>query len=262
MRPPQILREGDVFEGKVPITSHISVGRRAFLLRIGASQVAREAAPGQFLMFRVGPTYDPLLRRPFSVCRVVGEEVEVMYRVVGRGTALLSERRPGEELKVLGPLGRGFRPPHGPPLLVAGGMGVAPLIFWAQRLRELGYGPTVLLGAASAGELLGEGILREVGAEVRVATEDGSLGFRGTVVELLERELEPSHFVYACGPSGMLRRVVALVEAKGLPCQISVEEVMACGVGACMGCAVRARAGGYLLACKDGPVFDGEEVTL
>jgi len=251
-----------MYEGKVPIAAHIPVGPRVFLLRIRASQVAREATPGQFLLLRVAPTHDPLLRRPFSVCRAAGDEVEVLYRVVGRGTALLSERRPGDELEVMGPLGRGFRPPDGSPLLVAGGMGVAPLIFWAQRLRKMGYDPTVLLGAASEGELFGEDLLREVGAEVQIATEDGSRGFGGTVVELLERVLEPFHCVYACGPSGMLKRVVVLAEAKGVPCQISVEEAMACGVGACMGCAVRARAGGYLLVCRDGPVFDGGEVAL
>ncbi|RKY65990.1 MAG: dihydroorotate dehydrogenase electron transfer subunit [Candidatus Latescibacterota bacterium] len=251
-----------MFEGKASVTANMCMGPSAFLLRMRAPAVAREAEPGQFVLLRVSTTYDPLLRRPFSICRTVGDEVEILYKVVGRGTSLLSEARPGDELEVMGPLGRGFMPPQGTPLLVAGGMGVAPLAFWAGKLRDMGHEPEVLLGAATSGELFGRKLLEDAGARVEVATEDGSEGFAGTVTELLGRVLEPSHHVYACGPRGMLRKVVALTEEMEVPCQISVEEVMACGVGACMGCAVRAREGGYLLVCRDGPVFDGRKLVL
>ena len=247
-----------------------------FRLRLSSPRIAREAQPGQFLHLRIREGTDPLLRRPFSIHRVDRErgEVQVLYQVVGRGTRLLSRRPTGECLDVLGPLGHGFEvcEEGGGVLLVAGGIGMAPLIFlWEDLFR--GRAVTALIGARSRDGILCHDLLRSGGATVHIATDDGSFGHRGLVTDLLNAQLEAgreasaSPVVYACGPVAMLASVAALCRAYGVPCQVSLESRMACGVGACLGCVLKVRSSvppGYATkrVCKEGPVFDAEEVIF
>lgn len=220
-------------------------------------------APGQFVMLSPGPVaagcYDPLLPRPMAVYRESGaEEIEILYKVTGRGTRRMAETRPGERLRLVGPLGRPFPPPQSHAVLVGGGTGIASLYELAARTRS----PlTVLLGARSADDLMGASDFESLGVPLRVATEDGSQGLRGLVTELLEEELaaHPALTVYACGPTAMMRRCHELAAQRSR--FVSLENHMACGFGVCLGCAVPLRRGGFALVCRDGPVFDSDAIA-
>jgi dihydroorotate dehydrogenase electron transfer subunit len=195
-----------------------------------------------------------------------GSEVEVLYKVSGRGTSLLSEAEPGQRLSVVGPLGRGFSEPASGTraILVGGGTGVASLYGLAQAALGRGAGVSVLLGARTAGDLMARGDFSRLGVDLRVATEDASEGHRGLVTELLEELLgaqgEVSPTLYACGPTPMMRACAEIAEARSLPCFVSLENRMACGFGVCLGCAVPVSAGGYGLVCREGPVFEAGDV--
>lgn len=233
------------------------------------------SAPGQFAMLSPGATgaaarFDPLLPRPMAVYRAApepgGAAVEVLYKVSGRGTRLLADARPGERVRVVGPLGVGFPlpAPGQRALLVGGGTGIASLHDLAAAAR--GRGPVVvLLGARSAGDLMGHGDLAALGIELRVATEDGSAGRRGQVTALLEQALaEPGagdDLVYACGPTPMMRRSAEIAAGRGRRCLVSLENRMACGFGVCLGCAVPRAGGGFALVCRDGPVLGAETLA-
>ena len=240
-------------------------GRR---LRLAVGTDWPEAAPGQFVMLSPGaipavPRVDPLLPRPMAIFRREAAALHVLYKVTGRGTALLADAAPGSRVRVVGPLGRGFALPAAGDLalLVGGGTGTASLFDLAASAAAAGARVRVLLGARSAGDLLAEADFRALGARVEVATEDGARGHRGLVTELLERALaEPEGAeaarVYACGPTAMMRRAAEIAGAAGRPCQVSLENRMACGFGVCLGCAVKRASEGYGLVCRDGPVFD------
>jgi dihydroorotate dehydrogenase electron transfer subunit len=216
-----------------------------------------------------------------------GAEIEIVYRASGRGTTLLSTLGRGNAMQVLGPLGgHGFRAAPNPAILVGGGVGIPPLVALAESLaaarrratpnprRDPGRGtrdagPLVLVGGRTDQDVLGVADFRRAGCGVRVATDDGSMGHRGLVTDLLEAALArgrnggPKPAIYACGPEGMLKAVHRIALAAGLPCQLSLEANMACGFGGCMGCAIPVRGegmGAYKLCCKDGPVFDAREL--
>jgi dihydroorotate dehydrogenase electron transfer subunit len=228
--------------------------------------------PGQFVMLSPGPQAaaprsDPLLPRPMAVYRerrAGGEaEIEILFKRHGRGTALLAECAPGARVGVVGPLGRGFAlPAAGSALLVAGGTGIASVYELAARLLRRGTRAAVLLGARSAGDLMGAQDFAALGARLEIATEDGSQGKRGLVTELLESELarDASSHVYACGPTAMMRRCAEIAAARGAACSVSLENPMACGFGVCLGCAAPLASGGFALVCRDGPVFDARAV--
>ncbi len=241
-----------------------------FLFRLHAPDIAENALPGQFVMVRSGPEeeHDPLLRRPFSIHKAHHSEkwIEILFRVAGRGTRLMARQRVGAFLQVLGPLGTGFRLRTGKiPILVGGGLGAAPLLFLAENLDE--KKAVVVLGAVTRGQLLRLEAFAGTGLEVLVATEDGSLGNRGLVTEVLDRlllgldpEVRRDVAVFACGPMPMMRAVAGLCGNYGVECQVSLETVMACGLGLCLGCAVHADNGGYLHVCRQGPVFSAGRV--
>jgi len=219
--------------------------------------------PGQFAMLAAGERWGggegdrPHLPRAFSVARVRGGEAQFLLEDVGPGSRRLCELRAGEGIWVLGPLGRGFTPPPSGrrAILVGGGVGIAPL---AMLQDELECGATVLLGFRDGTRAEGAVLL----AGATVATDDGSVGHHGLVTELLEAEIgrDPAAVVYACGPAGMLEGVRAMCEASGVPAQLALEAGMACGFGACFGCVVPRRGGGYLRVCVDGPVIDAAEL--
>lgn len=256
------------------ILSVTGVAREHYLIKVKAEQAALAARPGQFVYVQVGRELDPLLRRPFSIADADPEKgiIQILFRVVGRGTNLLSRYRAGSFLDFLGPLGSGFTWDNtdNKAIIVAGGIGVAPLIFLARRLAAEARQVEFFLGVRTLEELVGERALRERGIEPVIATEDGSCGHKGLVTDLLEMRLKRNNFpdrLFSCGPGPMLSRVVELSRTYRIPVQVSVEERMACGIGACLGCAVPVRDRGkddiqYLRVCRDGPVFNGEKVIF
>ncbi|MBU0665145.1 MAG: dihydroorotate dehydrogenase electron transfer subunit [Proteobacteria bacterium] len=236
-------------------------------MTLNAPDIAAAAIPGQFVMVQTAPGLDPLLRRPFSIHQVSSEGfLQILFKVVGRGTERLAQCRAGEQLSLLGPLGNGFvlgESDHA--CLVGGGMGIAPMLFLASRLLQKsheGVRPRVVLGARNHEELVPlMGDFLDVGIEVLAATDDGSFGHYGLVTDVLKTlNLTSQSTVYSCGPRPMMAAIHHLCQKKNIPCQVSVETVMACGMGACLGCAVPLKAGGYAHACSDGPVFEAREL--
>jgi dihydroorotate dehydrogenase electron transfer subunit len=241
---------------------------------LSAPEIAHQASPGQFIHVKVSDSYTPLLRRPFSVHRVQGQKIKLLYKVVGKGTEILSRKKKGGYLDILGPLGSGYRLPSvtshiSDVILVAGGIGVASLMFLAESLLvanpELSI--LVLIGAKNREELLCERDFRRLGCRIKVATENGTRGYKGLASELLEKCLplskdtfKPS--VFACGPTEMLKRIGEISRRHQFPCQVSLEEHLGCGIGACLGCVIKAKSSTYTYkrVCKDGPVFDAGEL--
>lgn len=265
------------------VTANRDLGHGYFCVAVEAEGLRPAFRPGQFFMLRVLNGSDPLLPRAYSIFRLgrgrrgKAARADFLYKVVGRGTAQLAAQRPGAALDLLGPLGNEFTVPPGTTevLLVAGGIGVPPVVALAEALAARPSrrpAMAAFLGGRSKPDVLCAADFRRAGARVSIATEDGSAGRRGLVTDLLERHLagQPpaGRAIYACGPPGMLRRVAKVAAAHGLPCQLSMEAPMGCGIGICMGCAVPVRgreaAGApavrYRLCCKDGPVFDGCEI--
>ena len=238
-----------------------------FRLTLASQAIAASAAPGQFVMIRTGTAHDPLLRRPFSIYQTSSDGTfQIVFKVIGRGTTLLAHCREGEELSVLGPLGRGYRlEQKGQNILVGGGMGIAPMLFLAKRLLKktaLQEPPQVLLGARNKEELQPMLVdFQALGVRVLTATDDGSLGHHGLVTDRL-RKLHPApeSMVYCCGPKPMMAAVAMICRERSLACQVSVETAMACGMGACLGCTIPLQDGSYGHACSDGPVFDAERI--
>ncbi len=230
------------------------------------------AEPGQFVHLRAGSGVDPLLRRPFSIhfADERAKEIWLLIRVVGNVTAALARLQVGAKIDLLGPLGRGFPAldEAGKALLVAGGIGLAPLYFLARRRRAAQLPFDLIIGGISGSALPEDLFFYRDGLQPLVATDDGSRGFRGTAVDLLEQQLRlcatPAR-IHACGPIPMLSRAVELGRLFGVPTHISLESVLACAVGACLGCAFPFKSGGsieYRRVCRDGPVFDGEEACF
>jgi len=239
-------------------------------LGLRCSELARSIGPGQFVYIACGDPREMFLRRPFSLHRWLRDEsgnpigIEILVRVKGRGTRWLAGLRPGDSLDVMGPLGTGFRLATDKSrgvMLVAGGIGVAPLMALAERLRERNRDAVVLLGARTAGGVLCEDEFRTLGFKVEVTTDNGSRGRRGLVSELVEEKLaEGQHAIYACGPAPMLAAIARVATERAAPCQVSLEAAMGCGVGACMGCVVAASDGGHRRVCTDGPIFDARDI--
>jgi dihydroorotate dehydrogenase electron transfer subunit len=222
---------------------------------------------GQFYMLAAdrgwgGEDGRPHLARAFSVCRVRGERLGFLVDAIGPGTARLAELEPGEGLWLVGPLGVGFSLPDASarPLLVAGGVGLAPLVVLAESLREAGREPRVMAGFRSSAYAAAGSL---AGPEVALATDDGSAGHHGLVIDLLAgllvRELAEDASVYACGPPAMLESVRRLCSEWSVPAELALEEAMACGFGACFGCVVRTRDG-YRRICVDGPVLSAADL--
>jgi dihydroorotate dehydrogenase electron transfer subunit len=238
-----------------------------FRLTLDCPLIAESAKPGQFVMIRTSFGKDPLLRRPFSVHQTSKDgTIQIYFKVVGRGTHILAHVKTGEELSVFGPLGKGFRlNTHAPAILVGGGLGIAPMLFLAKensRLKKSSSEDLIVLGAREKSELaplLDD--FRQFNRKILTATDDGSLGHHGFVTGLLQSiDLPQGCIVYACGPEPMMAGVNKICRDQGIPCQVSVESVMACGMGACLGCSRPAKSGTYTHVCLQGPVYDAEEL--
>ncbi len=253
---------------EAPVVENRCLNGNYFALKIESEYMACGARPGQFAMVKCGYRHDPLLRRPFSfshLCPDTGR-VGFVYEVRGSGTRWMRELKPGDDLDLLGPLGNGFGPgeDHEATVLIAGGMGVAPLASLAGEMWRKGREFSFFVGAQSKSQVLLMGQLRKYGMPTAVATEDGSQGFEGLVTQLVEKKhgWDEIGTVYACGPTAMLKEVKRLTRESPAPVYLSLEERMACGVGACLGCSVKDSQGGYLRVCADGPVFEAQEVVL
>jgi len=244
-------------------------GSRRLVLRVDGWP---GSLPGQFVMLSPGALpaasrSDPLLPRPMAVYRVWGQDggadVEILYKITGRGTALLAQATPGERVRLVGPLGRGFPEPEPGHrvLLVGGGTGTASLYELAGRASRVAP-VSVLLGARSRDDLMAVEDFKDLGVDLHLVTEDGSTAERGLVTEPLVALLDgdPGAVVYACGPTPMMRRCAELAVERSRPCWVSLENPMACGFGVCLGCAVPRKQGGFALVCRDGPVFDAAAV--
>ncbi|PKM81696.1 MAG: dihydroorotate dehydrogenase electron transfer subunit [Firmicutes bacterium HGW-Firmicutes-14] len=268
------------YSGLAEVVKNQKVGPEHFLMEVFSPELVREAKPGQFAHVRCTNQMDPLLRRPISLHEINHKKgsVSLLYQVVGRGTRLLSGMQAGGEIDIMGPLGNGFNIPEGARkvLIVGGGIGAAPLFPLIIELEERHIEQTVLLGARTTDDIIGYGHLAALGIRTEVATDDGSMGYKGFVTELAEKHVKdpagPDYF-FACGPNPMLRELIKLTRVSGLQGQVSLEEYMGCGVGACLACVCKTTAGGvndpedknefeYKKVCTEGPVFDAGEVIL
>lgn len=263
--PHQLLAE---------VLSNQEITKDHFVLTCVAPEIASEARPGHFVNSRIADEgCDPLLRKPFSIYTVDRAEglISILYSVVGATTRGMARKRPGEYLDLVGPLGgRLFRSDarqdalH---IMVGGGYGVPPLVFLSRELLASNKDSRIafLIGARTKDLLLCEKELRAAGVATHTSTEDGTHGVRGRVTDVLEplveTHRETAMTVYCCGPTSMMRVVGDLCGASGIPCQVSLEVSMPCGVGVCMGCVLDLKDSRRVRCCTDGPVFDAREVA-
>ena len=253
------------------VIKQVKISRDIFLMSLEAEQIACSGQPGQFVHLRTSRSTDPLLRRPYSIHRVNRNEgtIQLMYRVVGKGSESMREAVQGDLIDLIGPLGTAFNLDRifSKALIVAGGMGSAPLFFLIDRILELKKSVIFFWGAQYGQEMFGLKQLQKSGVDLHLTSEDGSLGHRGVVTDLLSSFLKETNISegwegFTCGPAGMLQSVQRLAIDSQFSWQVSYEERMACGVGVCMGCAVEVRQGGYKMVCSDGPVFDLKEIII
>jgi dihydroorotate dehydrogenase electron transfer subunit len=261
----------------IEVRENLLLARQTYRIRLHCPELARAIRPGQFLMIRLPGHSDPLLGRPFALYDTVLDEtgqpstVDVVYLVVGKLTGLLAMLRPGDRIEIWGPLGNGFPDFHDLDhiALVAGGIGQTPFLAHVRDLLgSRGYGGrpprrmaqrvSLYYGVRTADLVAGVEDFRAAGASVHLASDDGTLGFRGFVTQLLETQEPPQHFV-GCGPEPMLRALAKLARRWGVPCHLSLETPMACGVGICFSCVTRIRTAegwDYRRVCVEGPIFD------
>jgi dihydroorotate dehydrogenase electron transfer subunit len=242
------------------------VADNVYVLAFESPRIAATAIPGQFLNVKPDFSLDPLLRRAYSVHRVIGAEIELIFNVVGKGSAIFASKRRGDTLDVMGPLGVPFHfdGSYRTAILVSGGVGIAPMPFLGDVLARTGRDVVNIYGARTAAMIADDGRL----INARYATDDGSLGFRGNVVGALEAYLEAEQpadpRVFACGPNRMLGALGDFCAARGLDLEVSLECQMACGIGICQGCPVEMATGSrkYTLVCTHGPNYDIRDIVL
>lgn len=234
-----------------------------YTLRVLAPSIAVDAKPGQFCNIKVNKDYLPLLRRPFSISEIDDDYVSFMFNIVGIGTDILSRKRKGDIIDIIGPLGVGFsfEGDYKNALIIAGGIGSAPFPYLIQEIND-DKNIFCFVGGRSKVDVISYGL-----KNIFISTDDGSEGFHGNVVQLLETKIDNydknKTRIFACGPNPMLRAVSEFSINRGINCEISTESVMACGFGICQGCVIQNRKNdSFVLVCKDGPVFNAEDVTI
>ncbi|HEY5674585.1 MAG TPA: dihydroorotate dehydrogenase electron transfer subunit [Malonomonas sp.] len=264
---------------KTIVLSNQEISPGYYRMRILAPDYQQLATPGQFVMFRVQHSFLPLLRRPFGIFRVgfmppdcdgmpEKEFIEIIYKVVGSGTEIMQELHQGDRIELLGPLGHGFDlgDPAEEKILVGGGIGLVPLYMLAEKLVQTSK-VRLLMGGRTRDDIITVTEFERLGVGTYVSTEDGSLGEQGLVTRVLEKKLDahPKSSVFACGPMPMIDAVQRICAKRGTSLQVSLEALMACGVGACLGCVVKGVGHSdaqprYLCTCKHGPVFRAEQL--
>jgi dihydroorotate dehydrogenase electron transfer subunit len=256
-----------VVQEVVRIDSNREIAEGLFLLRFTSEQIAVHAQPGQFVNVRTVLGWSPLLlRRPFSISRVIGTTIEILFGIVGAGTRVLASKNAGEEIDVLGPLGTPFKIDNatGTAVIVGGGLGIAPFPFLTDSLEKNKSTKIItFIGSRSTFHVEQLHLRKPI-----FATDDGSTGFKGTVVDCLAdyrrtHSLEKPK-IFGCGPTKMLAALSAFAQANNLACELSLEGDMACGIGICQGCPVERNGGKkkYALVCTEGPTFDSRDITL
>ncbi len=248
------------------VTSVQLLADNIFLLGFVAPFIAENVRPGQFINLRTTYASEPLLRRPFSVCSVHDDTVSIIFNAIGKGTELLCRKKPGDLLDVLGPLGVPFSidgNQFDTAILVAGGLGIAPLPITQMHLKRMGKSVQCFIGTRTKESLPGLGL-----ENLHVATDNGSEGFHGNVVDLL-MHIVPSFSgervkLFGCGPTPMLKALASFALERNIPCEVSLEGPMACGFGICQGCPVELNGSEkkYALMCKEGPTFDIRRVIF
>ena len=265
-----------MIQEKIQVLWNKKVGPGYYKIGLNCHREYSEANPGQFVMLRICGQIEPLLRRPFSIHRLILQNgqfkgIEILYKVVGKFTKKLSELKKNDLIDMLGPLGKGFSIPKNIKriFIAAGGIGVAPIVFLASQLKNNNVDISrcsIFLGGRSKDDILCLDDFDQLKMNVELTSDDGSAGSKCLVTHPLEVALaeRSPDILYACGPLEMLKSVVVLVQKFAVKCQISVETMMACGMGACMGCAVKRRKESkkYFHACVNGPVFDANQIKL
>lgn len=252
-----------MMEVPAEVLSNKPVGNQIYHLKLKVNKFP-SSKPGQFVMVKVNEGFSPLLRRPFAIFNQLKDYIEICYKVVGEGTEILSQKSPGESVRVLGPLGNGFKVSGAASIIISGGIGIATLFY---LIKKLGKKATVLYGAKDKSEFVFLQDIKKTGARIFVTTEDGSIGRKGMVTELLDEKLIEGHkYIYACGPNIMLKKIARFAERFSIDCQVSMEAKMACGFGVCLGCVVPVTNSGseekeYSRVCADGPVFDARVIN-
>jgi dihydroorotate dehydrogenase electron transfer subunit len=218
---------------------------------------------GQFFMLQTARTNDPLLKRPFSLFRYQGGILQFLYRIRGKGTECLSVAKAGDIIQLLGPLGNAYPPPEGDFIVVSGGIGIASIFMLLEKYKQKAY---LFCGARNCDELLMIDEAKALAKDICMTTDDGTACRKGLITEPFKDFIASSSFeknplpIYSCGPIPMLKELAVIIEGRGLTCYASLEEVMACGVGACLGCVTKTKAG-YNRVCKEGPVFRIEDIV-
>ena len=249
---------------KAAVYSQVQLAEGIFSMWLGAGEMAKAAVPGQFIAVYPNDSAR-LLPRPISICETDPEKelLRIVYRVAGEGTKELSSCRAGDTLSIMGPLGNGFPLKDKKALLIGGGIGIPPML---ELAKALSCEKTAVLGYRDSQTFLAEEIGKDAG--LAVATEDGSVGTKGTVLDAIKAQGLKADIIYACGPTPMLRALKEYAAKEGIECWISLEELMACGVGACLGCVCHSKDVDEhsnvrnKRVCKDGPVFLADEVEL
>ena len=274
---------------RATVIEHEPMARNTWRMKLDCPEIARQILPGQFFMVRLPGRSDPLLGRPFALYDIDHDDagqprgLDFGYVVVGKMTSLLESLQAGDTVELWGPLGNGFPPPTaGHLVIVAGGIGVTPFLavirealrrrVYGQPPRELGHVPariTLCYGVRSAEFLAGVEEFRREGIDVRIATDDGSVGHRGFVTELLQQLLDeptPPAAVYCCGPEPLMHAVARLTDTANVPCWLSLETPMACGFGACFSCVTKVKqddgSWDYRRVCVEGPVFPAKQLAF
>jgi len=253
-----------VFIIDAPVEETIELENNIYLLKVFAPEITSIIKPGQFLNVRVSDRMHPLLRRPFSACDVIGDHLYLMFNILGQGTNILAHKPKGSTIDVLGPLGKGFNlnGDYDTAVIVAGGLGSAPFPYFTRALADkkeiLSF-----IGGRTHHDVITYGM-----KNIKIATDNGSNGFNGNVVQLLKKDLETLKSkrtkFFACGPTPMLRALRTFCIENDFDCEASTECAMACGFGICQGCPIESvhQKEKYLLVCKDGPVFNIKDVII
>lgn len=266
-----------IYNIKVKILSKEEVAPNIFLIKLSAPSVAQDALSGQFIHIKCSKDNYPLLRRPLSIHRVDKEkgEIFILFQVMGEGTKLLADKSIEDDLDIMGPIGNGFKiyPESKKIVIIGGGIGVAPLLALGEESTKQGKEVRVLIGALKKELVIGEESFKILGAKVDVTTDDGSYQYKGLVTDLLERMIKEGWLadqIFACGPKPMLKKISEIALQANINYQVSMEEHMACGIGACLGCVCKIKTKDkreykvkyeYKRVCVDGPVFAGSEVV-
>ena len=267
-----------IYQADSTVLVNQKIGEGCFKLNLSCPPIAQESRPGHFIHIQVNPYYFPLLRRAFSIYDTDGKDtIQVVFKVVGSGTYLLSQKQPGDQMDLLGPLGNNFAELESDEIgiMLAGGLGIVPVYFYAKELIKSNAGSRIyfLYGAKNRSELYCRNDTDRLKIRLFYSTDDGSFGFKGYLTQLLEEVIAKEKLpvskikIYACGPESMLARLSDYAVSNNLFCELSLEVGMPCGMGTCMGCVVKCQPDknqgvSYKRVCREGPIFKAGEVVF